>query len=260
MTKNTQKKQMVVELLQSFETGDKKPLSFINPDKYIQHNLAAADGLEGLIAFQEVLASVDGKKVNVVRVFEDGDYVFAHSENHLFGPSVCFDIFRFENDLIVEHWDCCQQTPSEPNPSGRTLIDGATTLHDLEKTESNKNLVHQFWVDVFINRDVNKMSDYFEGDYYIQHYPHLSDGMSTLKKSIEKGIAEKSSDKTEKIHMVLGEGNFVLAVLEHVNGDSGQKTASHDLFRVENDKIVEHWDTVEVIPPKEEWANNNGKF
>ena len=35
---------------------------------------------------------------------------------------------------------------------------------------------------------------------------------------------------------------------------------TYDLFRVEDGKIVEHWDTIEEIPSKNMWANNNGKF
>jgi predicted SnoaL-like aldol condensation-catalyzing enzyme len=32
------------------------------------------------------------------------------------------------------------------------------------------------------------------------------------------------------------------------------------LFRVENNRIAEHWDVIEAIPAKETWKNNNGKF
>jgi predicted SnoaL-like aldol condensation-catalyzing enzyme len=44
------RKQQVVALLKAIETGVAEPLASINPDKYIQHNLAAADGLAGLVA------------------------------------------------------------------------------------------------------------------------------------------------------------------------------------------------------------------
>jgi hypothetical protein len=41
-----------------------------------------------------------------IRLFEDGDFVFAHTEfDFAANPRVAFDIFRFENDQIVEHWD-----------------------------------------------------------------------------------------------------------------------------------------------------------
>jgi predicted SnoaL-like aldol condensation-catalyzing enzyme len=43
-----QKIEMVRELLKSLETKDSKPARYINSRKYIQHNLAAGDGPEGV--------------------------------------------------------------------------------------------------------------------------------------------------------------------------------------------------------------------
>jgi len=62
----------------------------------------------------------------------------------------------------------------------------------------------------------------------------------------------------EKNHIVLGEGNFVLAVSEGQFG--GEHTSFYDLFRLENGKIVEHWDIIETILPETEHKNTNGKF
>jgi predicted SnoaL-like aldol condensation-catalyzing enzyme len=45
------RKQQVVAVPKAIEIGAAEPLAIINPDKYIQHNLAAADGLAGLGAF-----------------------------------------------------------------------------------------------------------------------------------------------------------------------------------------------------------------
>ncbi len=41
---------------------------------------------------------------------------------------------------------------------------------------------------------------------------------------------------------------------------AGEPIAFYDIFRVENGRIAEHWDTIETIPPESEWANQNGKF
>ena len=54
------------------------------------------------------------------------------------------------------------------------------------------------------------------------------------------------------------DSGFVLVVSEGHLG--GKHNSFYDLFRVENGKISEHWDTIEEIPAKETWKNNNGKF
>ncbi|WP_210215012.1 nuclear transport factor 2 family protein [Mesorhizobium sp. M4B.F.Ca.ET.089.01.1.1] len=252
-----QKKQ-VVDLLKAIETAAAETVGVINPDKYIQHNLGAADGLVG---FGALLAALPpgSAKVNTVRVFQDGDLVFAHTAYDFFGPKIGFDIFRFENGRIVEHWDNLQETAG-PNPSGRTMIDGPTELKDLDKTEANKALVSAFAYDILVNGRMDRLAGYFDGngESYRQHNPQIADGLSGLAAGFaalaEAGIAIKY----DRIHKVLGEGNFVLVVSEGSLG--GKPTSYYDLFRVENGKIAEHWDTIEAIPPKAEWKNGNGKF
>ncbi len=80
-------------------------------------------------------------QANTVRVFEDGNFVLAHTEYNFFGPKVGFDIYRFEDGKIVEHWDNLQETPAKPSPSGHTMTDGPTMASDLDKTEANKALM-----------------------------------------------------------------------------------------------------------------------
>lgn len=253
----TSKKQQVIALLKSIETGDMAPIAYINPEKYMQHNLGIADGLAG---FGELLSQLppNSARVNTVRAFQDGDFVFTHTEYDFFGPKIGFDIFRFENRLIVEHWDNLQETPANPNPSGRTMTDGATAITDLDKTEINKALVRSFVDEILIHGKMEKLAGYFDGDNYIQHNPHIADGLSGLGKALEEMAAQGITMKYDKIHMALGEGNFVLVVSEGYF--AGRHTAFYDLFRVENGKIAEHWDVIEQIPPREEWKNNNGKF
>jgi len=79
------KKEKVVALLNSFNTGDATPISYINPEKYIQHNLGVAEGLEGFGALMK-LAPPEGFKANVIRAFEDENFVFTHTEYDFFGP------------------------------------------------------------------------------------------------------------------------------------------------------------------------------
>jgi predicted SnoaL-like aldol condensation-catalyzing enzyme len=206
-------KQKVIALLKSIETGDTVPVGYINPDKYIQHNLGAADGLAGFGALLQQLPP-NSAKVNTVRAFQDGDYVFTHTDYNFFGPKIGFDIFRFENGKIVEHWDNLQETPANPNPSGHTMIDGATEIKDLDKKEANKTLVRNFVDDILVNGKMEKLAGYFDGDNYIQHNPNIPDQLSGLGATLEALGKQGVFLKYDKIHKVLGEGNFVLVVSE----------------------------------------------
>ncbi len=254
---NASRKQQVVDLLKSIETGDAAPVAAINPDKYIQHNLAVGDGLAG---FGAVLAQLPkgSARVNTVRVFADGDYVFTHTEYDFFGPKIGFDIFRFENGKIVEHWDNLQPTPGQANPSGRTMTDGPGVATDLDRTEANKERVRGFVDDILVNGRMDRLAGYFDGDRYLQHNPQIADGLSGLSAALQALASQGVAIRYERIHRVLGEGDFVLVASEGQFG--GKPTAFYDLFRVENGKIAEHWDTIETIPPRTEWRNANGKF
>lgn len=250
-------REKVVSLLNSFNTGDQTPIAYINPNKYIQHNLAVGDGLSG---FGEVMqhAPEGGFKAKVVRAFEDGDYVFTHTQYDFFGPKAGFDIFRFENGLIVEHWDNLLPIQA-PNPSGRTQLDGTTTLEDLDKTAANKKVARGFIENVVINHEMDKIATYINPTKYIQHNPGVADGLDGFGNAM-KYFAENGLVMTyDKLHMVLGQGNFVLTVSEGKFG-KGDHTAFYDLFRLENGQIVEHWDVITTIPAKAEWKNENGKF
>jgi len=251
-------KHQVVELLKSIETRDDRPIAYINPHKYIQHNLAVGDGLAGVQALLRVLPE-GTTKVNTVRVFQDGDFVFAHTDYDFFGPKVGFDIFRFEDGMIVEHWDNLQETAAKPMPGGHTMLDGPTTALDLERTAANKALLQNYMDEIFVQGRKDRFPGYFEGNSYIQHNPLIvDDGLTGLAAGL-RALAERGlTVKYDRVHMVLGEGDFVLVVNEGAFG--GRPTSIYDLYRVQNGKIAEHWDTLEAIPPRAEWKNSNGKF
>jgi predicted SnoaL-like aldol condensation-catalyzing enzyme len=255
-TVNDQKAQ-VIALIKSIETGDAGPVAYINRSQYTQHNLAVGDGLAGFGAVLHALPK-GSARANTVRVFQDGPFVFTHTEYNFFGPKIGFDIFRFENGKIVEHWDNLQDTPTQPNPSGRSMIDGPTVATDLDKTEANKALVKAFVDDVFVNGREDKRASYFDGDNYIQHNRRVPDGLSSLT-SMMATMAKAGVRMTfTKVHKILGEGNFVLTVSEGEFG--GKHVAFYDLYRVQAGKIAEHWDTMQEIPAKADWKNTNGKF
>lgn len=254
---NLSNKEKAVALLSSIETGNQSAIGYINPTTYTQHNLAVADGLAGFGAVLQALPK-NSAKVNVIRSFSDGDYVFTHTDYNFFGPKIGFDLFRFEHGLIVEHWDNLDEKSPTPNPSGRTQIDGLTKIKDIAKTEENKALVANFVDTILVKGEFDKLSSFFDGDRYHQHNTMIADGLSGLGQALEAMAKNGITMVYTTNHKILGEGNFVLSISE--GAFAGKPTSFYDLFRVENGKIVEHWDVMETITPQEQWKNSNGKF
>ena len=177
-------KEKAVAVLNSIETGDQAAIAYINPNNYTQHNLGIADGLAGFGSALQQLPE-GSAKVNIVRAFEDGDYTFTHTEYNFFGPKAGFDIFRFEEGQIVEHWDNLSVI-TEPNPSDRTQFDGTAEIKDKDKTAANKKLVEQFVNTILVQGKMDQLGSFFDGDNYIQHNSGIADGLSGLGKALQE--------------------------------------------------------------------------
>lgn len=248
------------ELINCFATGDVAKAKSLLKEDYIQHNLAYATGRDAFCASVAYLGSAKVKTtVHTLRAFEDKDKVFMHTVYNFAGAGeqVAFDVFRFEDGLIAEHWDNLAAL-ALPNPSGRTQIDGQLEAKDLEKTEENRLLVKNFLYDVMQGKNPQKTPDYFDGDTYLQHNSGIADGLSGLGNALSELAKAGIQMIYETVYQVLAQGDMVLAISKGSFG--GKPTAYYDLWRVENGKIKEHWDVMDVIPEQSSWANSNGKF
>jgi predicted SnoaL-like aldol condensation-catalyzing enzyme len=252
----TSKVDQIRALLKAIETGDPAPLAVVNEAKYIQHNPQTHEGSEGLAQLFQRLSRTN-PRVNMVRGFQDGDYVFAHMEYDFSSPKICFEVFRFEDGLAVEHWDNIQER-SGPNRSGRSMVDGQAEASDHHLTEANRALVRDFAQTVLLEGRTGRLEDYLSGEGFIDHNPHLGDGTGLLRDALREQAGGQPVIRYRRIHRVLAEGNFVLLVSEGER--AGAHTSFYDLFRVENGRIAEHWDTTEKVAPQAEWKNSNGKF
>ena len=254
---NTEK---ALALIGTFASGDADLAASLLKEDYIQHNLAYGTGRDAFVGSVQWLSSAEvPTTVENIRAFEDGDYVFLQTVYNFAGAGeqVAFDIFRFEDGLIAEHWDNLADK-ADPNPSGHTQIDGTMEITDLDKTEENRELVKSFLYDVMQGNNADKTPDYFDGDNYIQHNTGIADGLSGLSEALT-ALAEQGIDMIyDETHMILAQGNYVLAVSEGTF--DGAPTSYYDLWRVENGKIAEHWDVMETIADESTWANENGKF
>lgn len=229
---------------------------YIDAKAFKNHNPMAYDGVAGIQGFIAHLPPAHSP-LKVVRAFQDGAYVFTQSEGDLFGPKAFFDIYRFENGLIVEHWDnMTEMTP--PNASGHTPTDGPIQATDLGETAKNKQVVKDFYEAIFLKGQFNLMSSFFDGDHFIRHDARGGDGLSALGALMQQQAKQGVVMSVSKINLILGQGNFVLVVATGSIAD--KPVAYYDLFRVDHGKIAEHWDVIESIPPADQFKNQNGKL
>ncbi|MBV7298395.1 hypothetical protein [Enterovibrio paralichthyis] len=255
---NEIRKQRIHDLLKKgIEHGDASAVTVVDEKQYKQHNPMTKEGDIGLAELFARLAKTN-PHVEIIRIFSDGDYVFAHTEYDFSSVKICFEVFRFEGEKTVEHWDNLQ-LKQPPNASGHSMVDGATEVTDLEATKRNRDTVESFIQEVLIAGDIPALPGYFDKDHYTEHSPEQDDDINNLIKALSAKMSDgKPCIHYQAFHRTLAEGNFVLAVCEGYR--NGTHSAFYDLFRLENGKIVEHWDTVEAIPPREIWNNQNGKF
>ena len=176
---------------------------YVHSQNYIEHHPRIASDVAGLR--QHVARLPRGSHLEVVRAFEDGDYVFTQSDGEIFGQNTFFDVFRFEDGLIAEHWSF-SASAGPPNQSGHTQIDGPTKAKDLGSTEKNKAFVRRYYETFHLAGDHSQPERYFKGDLCIRHEPSVRDGVAEFLRDVEVLMQHRTIDE---IKLLLGQGDFV---------------------------------------------------
>jgi predicted SnoaL-like aldol condensation-catalyzing enzyme len=123
--------------------------------------------------------------------------------------------------------------------------------------ETNKNLVREFYnLALNIKKPEEAVAKYL-GPYYGQHYPGAADGAEAFIAFV-RGFTTAFPTLHFDFKRFIAEGNLVVVHSHLVRqpGDRGMPVM--DIFRIENSRIVEHWDTLQEIP--EAAANRNTMF
>ena len=224
--------------------------------RYTQHSTGVADGVEGFVAFFEpFIENNPVRDIQIVRGFEDGQHVFIHAYQSLNNGEaewVTTDFFDTDDaGLIIEHWDVISEY-CPATPSGHTAVDGATEITDLDRTDDNKAIVRTMIEQVLMaGGDPSRVGEWVADDY-IQHNAQVEDGLAAFR---ALATAPDRPLFYDEIVLLIGQGNFV-ATLCRATWD-GEPMAQVDLFRLEDGKIVEHWDNAE---PALDDPANSGKF
>ncbi|WP_433920840.1 ester cyclase [Streptomyces canus] len=265
LTVRDSKAKLAQQLLQDlFERGDTAIVDRIVRPDYIQHNTLAPDGADGLkhftAAMREQFPQAD---LAPRRIITDGDLVLLHSRV-VFVPGTpglaVFDIFRFQDGKIAEHWDVIQEVPATTasgNDMFATLSEPRTeALGQRWFTAYNKKLVTAFVDRLLVRKDLTAIDTYVGAEYH-EHNPNTPDGAAGLK--AELGFYfDKFPQLSVTPKRVIAEGDLVAVHSHYIDTPGERGRAVLDLFRVSDTKIVEHWNSEQDVP--ETAPNNNTMF
>jgi predicted SnoaL-like aldol condensation-catalyzing enzyme len=132
----------------------------------------------------------------------------------------------------------------------------AAQAADAQQQEQNKKTVVEFYEKGLNEKDFEAASKYF-GPRYTQHNPNAADGPEGFKAFLQL-LKEKFPASRSEIKRVFADGDFVILHVHAVREPGTRGVVIVDIFKLENGKIVEHWDVAQPVPEKA--ANTNGMF
>lgn len=147
----------------------------------------------------------------------------------------------------------CSQNPIQN--SQNTMPPNVTSAQNL--AAQNKKIVTDFYEGVFLKHQVQEYSDRYIGNQYIQHNPHVPDGKAPFVNYFT-GYFKENPQVKNVIKRAIAEDDLVVLHVHSSQNAQDRGEAIVDIFRVENGKIVEHWDVQQAVP--EQSANRNTMF
>ncbi len=128
---------------------------------------------------------------------------------------------------------------------------------DQQDPSDAKRVVLDFFDLAFVNREPEQARDRYLGVTYIQHNPTAPDGAEIFPTLIS-GLFAQAPEASFHLKRAVAENDTVVLHynLKMFPDDLGQ--AIVDIFRVEDGRIVEHWDVMQPVPADSN--NNNGMF
>ncbi len=123
--------------------------------------------------------------------------------------------------------------------------------------EVNKKIVREYTELAFNQRKPEEAVAKYLGPYYRQHNPGAIDGSEAFIGFV-KWFAQTYPSFHVDLKRIIAEGDLVVTHSQYVRAPGERGMAVVDIFRLENGKVVEHWDVAQEIPEKS--ANNNTMF
>lgn len=114
--------------------------------------------------------------------------------------------------------------------------------------QNAKELVRAYMDEVWVNRQITAVHKYISADTFIQHNPHLDNGLEALAGFLPHLFNNMMPEGTWEVKRVIAENDLVVVHSLAKATPHALGMAVVDIFRVEGDKIVEHWDVTTDVP------------
>ncbi|MEZ2444744.1 nuclear transport factor 2 family protein [Chitinophaga sp. RCC_12] len=125
----------------------------------------------------------------------------------------------------------------------------------MTQEENNKQVATTAYQRIFGDLDTTAVDDYISKDF-IQHNPTIANGPEGVKALLQMLASQGVPKQKITFKHVAAENDIVF--LHSRYEMAGKEWRFIDIYRVKNDKLVEHWDA--MMPMPEERANNNPMF
>ena len=251
-------------------------LDALDPD-YIQHNPMVPTGREPFMNFfsqgerlDEVPETIQDELITVLAEDDLVVFAFAREFDDPRAPgetytTTWFDMFRIDDGVILEHWDPATLPPGLPlvpaDEGGPVPVTGTTGLDQIAMLEAadpelmaNKRLVFDTWRGLVDARHPAAAMEYLD-EGYIQHNPNAATGREGV---IAYFSSQPQGEIQDSINWpvvgIVAEGDLVAISFVRELPVPGSETETYtttwfDMFRIEDNRIAEHWDIATVAAP-----------
>ena len=182
------------------------------------------------------------KNVKFHRLFSNDNQIFTHFETQKNGKSYAH-MTLLETGEDSKTLEAVQEVPENQVGGKNTMFNGVKVMSEAPNDLENKALIEKFLNDVWIGGNMDIIQDFFHDGKVIQHNPMVENDVSGLFSFMQNIQKQGISLQYQKVLATFTAGDFVMTYSEGLLG--GNEHIFADLFRLENGKIIEHWDVIQ---------------
>jgi predicted SnoaL-like aldol condensation-catalyzing enzyme len=175
----------------------------VSPARYVEHDPTLADGADAIKQLMSLRPEQE-RHLQVIRTLQDRPFVLIQSQEAQRGREVRFDVFRFEDGMIAEHWGFSTKS-GPPNQSGHTQADGPTEPTDDENTANSKAFARRYYETVHVDGRHDAIREMVAAGC-IRHEPGVTDGVDAFVADLQAITQDRTIDE---VVLLIGQGDLV---------------------------------------------------